>query len=101
MLHGMSAFKPSLHIRRQADRVCLTLAGVARASGPSLEEAADELVRKVLLAAMALRSGSIRPAGPELRLDPGVHEFIWELGAVAARGDDIRPRLFGESPDRS
>lgn len=96
---SMSASTPSLYVLRRADRVCLTLAGVARASGSTLEDAADELVRKILLAAMAFRSGGVAPAGPELRLDPAMHEFIWELGAIAARGGDIRHRLFREPPE--
>ena len=27
--------------------------------------------------------------------DPRLFEFLWELGEIAARGGDIRPRLFG------
>jgi hypothetical protein len=29
------------------------------------------------------------------RLDPDALQFIWELGEIAARGEDIRGRLFG------
>ena len=31
----------------------------------------------------------------EVALDPQWLDFLWELGDIAARGDDIRPRLFG------
>jgi hypothetical protein len=92
----MSRYTPSLHVLTTAQCVCVTLAGITTASGPTLEDAADELVRKILLIAMAFCSGSVRPAGPELKLDPAVHEFIWELAGIAARGRDIRDRLFGE-----
>ncbi len=40
-------------------------------------------------------SDRIAPTGPELRLDPVVREFVSELARIAARGDDIRDRLFG------
>jgi hypothetical protein len=29
------------------------------------------------------------------RSDVGLLDFVYELGEIAARGDDIRPRLFG------
>jgi hypothetical protein len=36
----------------------------------------------------------------ELVPDTRLLEFLWELGEIAARGDDIRPRLF-DSPSAS
>jgi hypothetical protein len=44
---------------------------------------------------MAFRADGMAPPGPELRVDPVINEFIWELAGIAARGDDIRDRLFG------
>jgi len=32
---------------------------------------------------------------PEMAPDPRWFEFLWELGEMAARGGDIRHRLFG------
>jgi hypothetical protein len=92
----MSSFRPSLHVLETAEGVCLTAAGITQASGPTLRDAADELVRKVLMIAMAFRSGCAAPSGPEVKIDPAIHAFIWELGGFAARGGDIRERLFAD-----
>jgi hypothetical protein len=94
----MSHFVPSLHVLETRGRVRITMPGITHGSGQTLRDAADELVRKVLVMAMAVRSDGIASAGPELRLDPAIHEFIWELGGIAARGHDIRDRLFGSLP---
>jgi hypothetical protein len=91
----LDEFTPSLHVFETRGRVRLTMPGITFGSGQTLRDAADELVRKVLLIAMTFRLDGIAPAGPELRLDPAIHEFIWELAGIAARGDDIRDRLFG------
>lgn len=91
----MSQFVPSLHVLEMRGRVRITMAGLTYGSGQTLQDAADELVRKILVIAMALRSGAVVPPGPEFRLDPAVREFISELAGIAARGDDIRGRLFG------
>lgn len=72
----------------------LTLTGVTYASGATLQEAADELVRKILVMLMAFRGGAVAPAGRGFRVDPGIHGFISELASYAARGGDIRDRLF-------
>lgn len=91
----MSQFVPSLHLLEMRGRVRITMPGIAYGSGQTLQDAADDLVRKVLVIARAFGSGVVAPAGPELRLDPSIHDFIWELAGIAARGDDIRGRLFG------
>ncbi|MBV8218287.1 MAG: hypothetical protein JO325_07475 [Solirubrobacterales bacterium] len=91
----MLEFTPSLHVLETRGRVRLTMPGITFGSGQTLQDAADELVRKVLVIAMAFRSDGVAPAGPGVRIDPAIHEFIWELAGIAARGDDIRDRLFG------
>lgn len=91
----MSEFTPSLHVLETRGRVRITVPGITHGSGQTLQDAADELVRKILVIAMAFRADGIAPAGPELRVDPVINEFIWELAGIAARGDDIRDRLFG------
>ncbi|HXJ81139.1 MAG TPA: hypothetical protein VMS64_20970 [Candidatus Methylomirabilis sp.] len=91
----MPQFVPSLHVLETRGRVRITMPGITYGSGQTLQDAADDLVRKVLVIAMTCRSDGIAPAGPELRVDPAIHDFIWELAGIAARGDDIRSRLFG------
>jgi hypothetical protein len=49
----------------------------------------------VLLLAMALRSSGIGPVSSECPSDVALLDFVFELGEIAARGGDIRPRLFG------
>ena len=86
---------PSLHVLETRGRVRITVPGITVGSGQTLQDAADGLVRKVLVIAMAFRSDRIAPTGPELRLDPVIREFVSELARIAARGGDIRDRLLG------
>jgi hypothetical protein len=76
-------------------RVRLTLRGLGHGDGSTLQEAADELVRRMLLIAMAFRTSGIGPVSSECPLDVALLEFVFELGEIANRGDDIRPHLFG------
>jgi hypothetical protein len=90
----MPKFTPSLRVRSDTHGVRLTIAGVTHATGPTLQDAADELVRKILVILMMFRGGTVAPAGRGCQLDPGIAAFISELGDYAARGGDIRDRLF-------
>jgi hypothetical protein len=85
---------PPLDVAEVGGRVRLTLRGLSHAEGASLQEAADELVRRVLLIAMAFRTSGIGPVNSECPLDLALLDFVVELGEIAARGGDIRPRLF-------
>ena len=93
----MSEFIPTLRVDEVAGRVRLGVDGLFSAEGQTLQEAADELVRKMLVAVMALRSGSISGISAESRPDMALVAFLWELGEIAAAGGDIRERLFGPS----
>jgi hypothetical protein len=93
----VSEFTPTLRVDEVAGRVRLGLDGLFSAEGQTLQEAADELVRKMLVAVMALRSGSISGISAESRPDMALVAFLWELGEIAAAGGDIRERLFGPS----
>jgi hypothetical protein len=89
----MSRLAPVLRVAEIDDRVRLGLDGIGYAEGASLQEAADALVHKLLVAGMTLRSDGISAAGARL-FDPAALNFLWELGEIAARGGDIRDRLF-------
>ena len=91
----MPQFVPSLHVLEMRGRVRITMPGITHGSGQTLQDAADDLVRKVLLIAVDFRSDRVAPPRPELRAEPAVYEFIGELAGIAAQGDDIRGRLFG------
>jgi hypothetical protein len=93
----MSAVMPPLRISEVGGRVRVSIEGLGGAEGSCLQEAADELVRRLLLIAMALRSTGIGPIS-ECAPDYELVEFVWELGEIAAAGGDIRVRLFGTGP---
>jgi hypothetical protein len=89
----MSRYTPALALTETDDRVRLSLGGLATGEGATLQEAGDELVRQMLVAAMAARAGEIR-FSPALRPQPGMLEYLWRLGRVAAAGGDIRTVIF-------
>ena len=93
----MSEFAPALRLDEVGGRVRLSLEGVCSAEGHSLQEAADELVWKVLMAVMAFRSVGMGGFSTLCRPEIGLVRFLWELGEVAAADGDIRERLFGPS----
>ena len=90
----MSTTMPALTVQEIAGVVCLHLGGVARGEGASLQEAGDDLIRRLLEVAMAFRASGFRvpcELGPDLE----TMDFIYELGEIAAAGGDIRARVFG------
>jgi hypothetical protein len=91
----MAAYTPALRLVEDGGRVRLSLAGCVCADGATLQEAADELVRKLLLVAMGVRSGGFGFSS-ECPTDSQVLAFVWEVGEISA-GGDIRRRLFGPS----
>jgi hypothetical protein len=52
-------YQPSLTVTESAGRIRLQLGGLARGGGVSLQEAADDLVRRILALAMAFRSSGL------------------------------------------
>ena len=91
---------PSLTVREVGRRCRLSLDGVTWGDGDTLQEAGDALVSRLLTIALSLRSNGWNvPSAlgpPDLR----VLSFLWELSEMAARGDDIRDRVFGFTGDR-
>jgi hypothetical protein len=77
-----------------AGRVRLSLDGLVSADGMTLQEASDELVWKMLVTVMVLRS---RGVGAVCRADVQLVRFLWELCEIGAAGGDFRERLFGSS----
>jgi hypothetical protein len=85
---------PSLTVTESAGCVRLQLGGLARGEGPSLQAAADDLIRHVLALVLAFRSGGFR-ASSEVWPDLETLNFLYELGEIAAAGGDIRDRVLG------
>jgi hypothetical protein len=75
-------------------RVRLSLDGFLCADGPTLQDAGDELVWKMLVAVMAFRARGMSGFSTLCRPDMELVGFLWELGTIAAAGGDIRERLF-------
>jgi hypothetical protein len=89
-------YQPPLEVRQVAGRVRLLLGEFAYGEGTTLQEAADDLVARVLALVLAFRSSGIGPIpGEGPRPDLAMLDFLYELGEIAAAGGDIRERLFG------
>ena len=85
---------PSLTVTESGGLVKLQLGGLARGEGASLQDAADDLIRRLLGVVLAFRSSGFR-ASAEVWPDLEAIDFLYELGEIAAAGGDIRPRVFG------
>jgi hypothetical protein len=92
-----AGWTPGLDVVDTGERLRLRLDGVAHGDGQTLQEAADDLIRRLLRMAMSWRSGGFRVPSelgpPDLRW----FEFMHELVEIAAAGGDIRARVFGAS----
>ena len=94
----MAAGSPTLRIKEVDGRVRLGFDGFGDVEGASLQEAREELVAHLLRVAMALRADGVGPICSECSPDAALLEFVWELGEMAATGNDPRELLFGTKP---
>ena len=91
-------WNPPLRLHECQDGGCrLALVGLACGRGDTLQAAADDLVLNVLNVIAAVRASGLRIPGELGARDVRMLSFLHELGEVAARGEDIRDRLFGIS----
>jgi len=86
---------PAIALRESAGRCHLTLAGLTYGVGFSLQEAADDLIARLVGIALGARSSGFQHARELGPPDHDLLDFIHELGELAAKGEDIRPRVFG------
>jgi hypothetical protein len=93
-----NGWQPALEVRSHGGRCRLSLGGHAHGEGDTLQEAADDLVVRLLSTMMCIRASGFRISTDLGPCDHRWLEFLWELGEVAARGECIRPRVFGEFP---
>ena len=84
---------PSLTVTESGSVVRLQLGGLARGEGLSLQQAADDLIRRLLALVVAFRSSGFK-ASCEVGPDLETLDFQYELGEIAAAGGDIRARVF-------
>ncbi len=90
----MSSDRPALVVSEHGAGVRLHLGSVAHGDGPSLQAAADDLVRRVLAIGRALRMSGFA-VSTELPYDIAALSLLAELDEIAAAGGDVRTRLFG------
>jgi hypothetical protein len=86
---------PALELCEAGDRCRLSLGGWAHGEGETLQEAADQLVARLLDIALRFRRSGFNFTRALGRPDMDELTFVWELGEIAARGGDIRPRVLG------
>ena len=89
---------PTLRVCEIGGRVRLGLDGFGEVEGDTLQDAADELVARLLFIAIVIRSGGVGPLCSECCPDLTVLDFVWQLGELAAAGGDPRELLFGPNP---
>jgi hypothetical protein len=92
------SWQPALEVHSHGGRCRLSLAGQVYGEGDTLQEAADDLVVRLLNTVLCFRASGFRISaelGPPDRRWLG---FLWELGELAARGECIRPYVFGQLP---
>jgi hypothetical protein len=94
----ISLWTPCLSVHETGPGCRLTLGGVTSGRGATLQDAADDLIARLLSIAMAIRASGLRVT-PELgRPDPHVLRFLREIGELAATGEDIRRHVFVPQP---
>jgi hypothetical protein len=84
-----------LAVQEFSGRVRLRLGSLAHGDGLTLQDAADDLVQRLLLCAMAFRASGFQPVRELGPLDLSAMNLLYQLGEIAAAGGDIRSRLFG------
>jgi hypothetical protein len=90
----MASYRPALSVQEHAAGVRLHLGSVAHGDGPSLQEAADDLVRRALVIGRAFRTSGFSVSS-ESPYDIEALHLLCELDEIAAAGGDVRTRLFG------
>jgi hypothetical protein len=99
MLHGEQCLDAALVIQENCGGCRLRLRDDAWGDGATLQEAADDLVARVMRHALALRSGGV--ACPRELCPPDARwlEFLYKVGEIAARGGDVRQHIVGIRED--
>lgn len=95
LVEQLPTYVPTLRLRELGGgRVRLTLGELGSGDGDSLQEAADDLIHRLLVMAMAFRASGLGRIYSAFRPEASVLSFLWELGEIAAAGGDIRDRIF-------
>jgi hypothetical protein len=92
------SWQPALEVHSHDGRCRLSLGGHVHGEGDTLQEAADDLVVRLLNTVLCFRASGFRISAELGPPDQRWLEFLWELGDVAGRGECIRPYVFGQVP---
>jgi hypothetical protein len=90
----MSRLMPSLTVTESGGLVQLQLGSFARGRGASLQEAADDLIQRLLGLALAAQAAGFR-GSTEVLPDLETLDYLYRLGEIAAAGGDIREHVLG------
>jgi hypothetical protein len=90
----MSHDRPILSVTERDAGIRLHLGRLAYGDGASLQEAADDLLQRVLVSAAGIRQSGFS-ASCEVLPDLQGMAFLCELGELAEAGGDVRAALFG------
>ncbi len=93
--HMDERWTPPLSVREHDGRCRLLLGIYAHGDGDTLQEAADDLVDRVVKAATCFRRRGITFSSEVMPPDLRWLELLYELGGIAAGGGDVRGRIFG------
>jgi hypothetical protein len=85
----------ALQLRECGGRCVLTLAGVARGEGATLQVAADDLIARLLDIALRLYASGFTITSELGPPDTRMLDFLWSVGELAAHGGDVRGYVLG------
>src|SRR3954447_24980040 len=89
------SWAPQLLLRERDGRCRLTLVGLTHGDGATLQEAGDDLVRRVLEVAYGLRFSGFGVSSDLPPPDYRLLAFLWEVADRAASGEDVQACVFG------
>jgi len=91
----VTSWNPELSVTETPAGCRLSLHGHVHGEGPTLQAAADQLVARVLDAALALRRYGAYWRPLFAPRDPHWIEFLHDVSAVSAEGGDARACVLG------
>lgn len=89
----MAGFVPTLTVTQRDGDIRISLGALATGRGTTLDEAEEDLVRRLRGVAIAVRESGMLGATEGPPPDVAALSFLYELGEIAAAGGDIRTRL--------
>jgi hypothetical protein len=86
---------PPLDLNEVGGRCRLSLVGFTSGEGDTLQEAANDLVARLLNLVICVRTSGLSFSTECPPPDPRWLQYLWDLGEIAKQDGDIRDRIFG------